>query len=66
MYHFFFIHSSVHEHLDCFDVLAVVNSAVKNIGVQHMSFFRTGGRAQPSTDVGQGYTFLAKLPSNLL
>ena len=37
MYHFFFIHSSVHEHLDCFDVLAVVNSAVKNIGVQHMS-----------------------------
>ena len=52
MYHIFFIHSFVHEHLGCFDVLAVVNSAVRNIGVQYMSFFRRGGKAQPSTDVG--------------
>ena len=33
----FFIHSSVDWHLDCFHVLAIVNSAGKNIGA-HVSF----------------------------
>ena len=37
MYHMFFIHSSVSEHLGCFHVLIVVNSAAMNIGV-HVSF----------------------------
>ena len=37
MYHIFFTHSSVHRHLGCFHVLAVVNSAAVNTGV-HVSF----------------------------
>ena len=37
MYHNFFIHSSVDGHLDCFHVLATVNSATMNIRV-HVSF----------------------------
>ena len=40
MYHIFFIHSSVDQHLGClgsFHVLAIVNSATVNIGV-HVSF----------------------------
>ena len=34
--HTFFIHSSVDRHLGCFHVLAIINSAVMNIGV-HVS-----------------------------
>ena len=33
----FFIHSSINEHLDCFCVLYIVNSAALKIGV-HISF----------------------------
>jgi len=37
MYHIFFIHCSVNGHLDCFNVLAIVNSTAVSIGV-HVSF----------------------------
>ena len=37
MYHSFFILSSVDEHLGCFQVLAIVNSAAVNNGI-HVSF----------------------------
>ena len=39
MYHIF-IHSSVDRHLDCFQALAIINSATMNIGV-HVSFWIT-------------------------
>ena len=37
MNHNFFIHSSVSEHLGCFHVLAIVNTAAVNNGL-HVSF----------------------------
>ena len=37
MYHIFFIHSSVNEHLGCIHVLTTVNSAAMKTGV-HISF----------------------------
>ena len=42
MYHSFLIHSSADGHLGCFHVLAIINSAVVNIGV-HVSILVSMG-----------------------
>ena len=46
MYHIFFTHSSIHEHLGYFHVPAVVKSAIINIRVYAQTFFKM----QPSSD----------------
>ena len=55
MYHIFFIRSSVDEHLGCFHVLAIVNSATVNIGV-HVSFLiRVFSRYMPRSGIAGSY-----------
>ena len=55
MYHIFFIHSSVHGQLDCFHILAILNSSSTNFGV-HMCFsimVSLGNR--PSSEIAGSY-----------
>ena len=55
MYHSFFIHSSVHGHLGCFYVLAIVNSAAMNIEV-HVSFsILVSSGYIPTSGIGRSY-----------
>ena len=65
MYHIFFIHSSVNEHLSCFLVQAVVNSTAVNTGT--CVFLNYGFlKYMPSGGVGGSYgRFIPSLLRNL-
>ena len=55
MYHTFFIHSCVDEHLGCFCALAIVNSVAVNIGV-HVSFgIIAFSRGLPRSGIAESY-----------
>ena len=66
MYHIIFIYSSVDGHLDCFQVLAIINSAAVNIGViislQIIVFSRYMPKSRIAGSYGNSiFSFLSRL-----
>ena len=62
MYHNFFIHSSVHGHLGCFHVPAIVNSAAVNNGIHvSLSILVSSGFRPRSGIVGSYGGFIPSL-----
>ena len=55
MYHSFLIHSSAGGHLGCFQVLAIINSAVMNIGVHVSLSILVSSVCIPSSGIAGSY-----------
>ena len=66
MYHNFFVHSSIDGHLDCYHVLATVNSAAMNNGI-HVSFsILVSSGYMPRSGIAGSYgTFIPSFLRNL-
>ena len=55
MYHSFLIHFSADGHLGCFHVLAIINSAVMNIGVHVFLSDLVSLVCMPSSEIAESY-----------
>ena len=55
MYHSFLIHSSADGHLGCFHVLAIINSALMNIGVHMFPSVLVSSVCMPRSEIAGSY-----------
>ena len=55
MYHNFFIHSSVSEHLGCFHVLAIVSSVAMNNGIHVSLSILVSSGYMPRSEIAGSY-----------